>query len=94
MSDRFFTSYAGVKLPAKMVGEITEADLANRNTYFRAHYDADDRLTGFEQMVYGEVQLCHNYSFHPNGALAQAVVQVSAEDDPVTLEFDENGARM
>lgn len=39
LASRYFTSYSGVKLPLKLVGELDEADMRNRNTFFRGHFD-------------------------------------------------------
>ena len=40
---RHFLTYTGIKLPLNLTTPLQEADLANRNTYFRAYYDAQDR---------------------------------------------------
>jgi hypothetical protein len=32
-TSRYFVSYSGIKLPLKLVNEITETSLNNRNTY-------------------------------------------------------------
>jgi hypothetical protein len=89
---RYFLSYTGVKLPMNLVSPLTEADLKNRNTFMRASYDDQDRLTGWDKMVYGDVQLSHRYDYHPNGALKQAVIVM--DEDTTVLDFDETGRAM
>ena len=86
---RYFLSYSGVKLPLNLVGPLTEADLKNRNTFMRAFYDSQERLTGWDKMVYGDIQLSHRYDYHSNGALKQAVIVM--DEDTTVLEFDEAG---
>ena len=41
-TSRYFVSYRGIKLPLKLVNEITEASLNNRNTYYRGYFDVQD----------------------------------------------------
>lgn len=87
---RFFVTYSGVKLPLKLLNELTEADLHNRNTFFRGYFDDQERLTRLEKMVYGELELQHIYTYHDHGPLRRA--EISDADGEVTLlEFDENG---
>ncbi|MGJ4906465.1 DUF6156 family protein [Bradyrhizobium sp. HKCCYLS2033] len=88
---RFFVSYTGVKLPLRLVTAIAPEQLSNRNTFIRGYFDADGVLTGFEKVVYGEIELTHCYSYHANGALSRAEI-VMLDEDPVTLNFDETGA--
>jgi hypothetical protein len=73
-SCRYFTSYSGAKLPLKLVGELDESDRRNRNTYFRGGFNAADQLLTCEKIVYGEVELRHDYRYHPDGKLAQAEI--------------------
>ena len=87
---RFFVTYSGVKLPLKLMNELDEAGLHNRNTFFRGYFDAQERLTRLEKVVYGELELQHVYAYHANGALRQAEI-TDADDEVTLLEFDENG---
>jgi hypothetical protein len=82
---KFFLSYTGVKLPLKLVGELDEAETRNRNTFIRASYDADDRLTRMEKMVYGDVELLHVYSYRPDGTLSRA--EVTIDDETTAVDF-------
>ncbi len=87
---RCYTSYSGVTLPLKLVSEITESDMRNRNTYFQGCYDKDNRLCICRKIVYGETEFEHRYSYYENGALKQAVI--SEDDDEITtLNYDEQG---
>lgn len=89
----YFTTYTGVRLPLKLVGPLAEAEITNRNTFIRAHFDGDERVVRLEKCVYGEVVLGHAYDYHPNGVLKRAEIVVRDEDDETTvLHFDENGA--
>ncbi len=71
---RYFTSYSGVRLPLKLVGELTSEDMRNRNTFYRGSFDAEGRLMRCEKVVYGEVEVFHDYRYHPDGRLAQALI--------------------
>jgi hypothetical protein len=87
---RYFVSYSGVKLPLKLVNEINEEGLNNRNTYYRAFFDAQEKMLCCQKVVYGEVELQHDYQYDEHGVLRHAKI---AEDDEVRdLYFDELGA--
>jgi hypothetical protein len=86
---RYFVSYSGIKLPLKLVNEISEAGLINRNTYYRGYFDANDRMMLCQKIVYGEVESEHQYRYDENGVLKQAKI---AEDDEVReIHFNELG---
>lgn len=87
---RFFVTYSGVKLPLKLMNELGEADLHNRNTFFRGHFDARERLIRLEKMVYGELELQHVYAYHDHGPLRLAEI-TDADGEVTRLEFDEDG---
>lgn len=89
---RFFVSYSGVKLPFNLVNAIAPEALTNRNTYIRAFYDPAGLLTGFDKVVYGEVELTHRYQYHSSGALRRAEIGMLDEETTV-LCFDETGAQ-
>lgn len=88
---RFFVSYTGVKLPLRLVNAIAPDQLSNRNTFIRGYFNNAGALTGFEKVVYGEIELTHRYSYHANGMLSEAEI-VMLDEDSVTLRFDHNGA--
>ena len=56
---RYFVSYSGIKLPLKLVNEITETSLNNRNTYYRGYFDAQNKMLLCQKVVYGEVESVH-----------------------------------
>jgi len=87
---RFFVSYTGVKLPLRLVTAIAPQQLSNRNTFIRGYFDAAGALTGFEKIVYGEIELTHRYTYHDNGVLSRAEIAM-LDEEPVTLNFDESG---
>jgi hypothetical protein len=86
---RYFLSYSGVKLPLNLVSPIAAAELENRNTYFRATYDGAERLIACEKIVYGEVEMRHDYEYRADGVLARAVIDMAGEE--TELFFDETG---
>ena len=71
---RPFVTYTGVKLPLRLVNPIEPDALSNRNTYIRAWVGAGDRLLRVEKMVYGEVELSHDYDYDETGLLRRAVI--------------------
>ncbi|MDD4914456.1 MAG: DUF6156 family protein [Methylococcales bacterium] len=87
---RYFISYSGIKLPLKLVTPITEAELQNRNTFFKAFFDEQDRLMLCQKLVYGEVELEHRYSYYGNGVLKAAEI-TDADGELTVLAFDEAG---
>lgn len=89
---RYFTSYSGLMLPLKLVGEITLEELENRNTYFEAVYDSENRLRECSKIVYGENEMKHEYKYRNNGSLEEAVISNMGEDAQ-RLVFDEDGKR-
>ena len=86
---RHFVTYSGIRPPARMIEPLGPADLVNRNTFIRARYDEDDRLIGFEKMVYGAVELAHTYEWHADGRLKSARIAMGGEESLLT--FDEGG---
>lgn len=86
---RYFLTYGGVKLPLRLVTLLEESEPGHRNTYIRAHYDAEDRLIECEKLVYGEVELTHRYRYHANGVLRLAEILI--DDERSVLEFDTDG---
>ncbi|MBI5937802.1 MAG: hypothetical protein HY850_08140 [Betaproteobacteria bacterium] len=89
-TSRCFLTYTGVKLPFKLVTPLSDGEVENRNTYFRGYFDADERLLGFDKMVYGEIEMAHRYAYHPNGALKQVEV-ADIDGDLTRLDFDAQG---
>lgn len=71
---RHFVSYSGVKLPFKLVNELTEADLHNRNTFYRGYFDDEGKLMVCQKIVYGEIESEHRYQYGENGQLQSAVI--------------------
>jgi len=86
LESRYFLSYTGVTLPFRLITPLAEAEVANRNTYFVGYYDGGDRLTGFDKLVYGEVELAHRYDYADDGALRR--VEITDIDGEVeVVEF-------
>lgn len=90
MKTRYFVTYTGVKLPFKLVNELQAGEVENRNTYFTGYFDTQDRLTGFDKLAYGEIELMHRYCYHDNGRLSSA--EITDIDGEVTMVlFDVEG---
>jgi hypothetical protein len=89
-NSRYFVSYTGVKLPVKLVNPLEVADLSNRNTFIRAVFDTSERLLGFEKMVYGEVEISHQYEYDSAGVLRRA--EIFMDEETTEMRFDETGA--
>jgi len=60
---RYFTTYSGVALPFKLVGELEASAINNRNTWFQGYFDAGGVLHMLQKVVYGEVELEHRYAY-------------------------------
>ena len=67
--------------------------MANRNTFVRAYFDGGGRLTGFDKIVYGEIELGHRYDYQQNGVLKRAGITFP-DEEPVSMSFDETGAQI
>lgn len=85
---RHFLTYSGVALPLNLVSPLD--DVGHRNTYYRGYFDGEQRLTGCQKVVYGEVETQHRYRYHANGQLQQAEI-TDADGDVTLLDFDEQG---
>jgi hypothetical protein len=92
MSDdcRYFLTYTGVKLPFNLVTPLSATEVENRNTYFKGYYDAAGLLTGFDKIVYGEVELAHRDAYRTDGGLERADI-TDIDGDTQTLRFDAAG---
>lgn len=90
---RYFTSYSGISLPLKLVGEIASDDMTNRNTFFEGHFNRSGQLCLCLKKVYGETELEHRYSYHDNGKLKQAII-IDEDDEEIHLTFDQQGEQL
>lgn len=84
---RFFVTYTGVKLPFKLVNELKPVEVENRNTYFRGYFDEHERISGFDKIAYGEIELAHRYTYHDNGKLRAAEI-TDIDGETTMLIFD------
>ena len=87
MTTRYFVTYSGVKLPFNLVNELREDEVNNRNTFFKGYSDEAGRLTGFDKLAYGDIELAHRYTWHDNGKLASAEI-TDIDGDTKMLVFD------
>lgn len=86
LTTRYFTSYSGARLPLNLVGELTVDAMGNRNTFYCGMFDANGVLMRCEKVVYGEVEVSHDYRYHADGRLAQALIQ-NGDDEPETIDY-------
>jgi hypothetical protein len=86
---RYFVSYSGVKLPLKLVNEITKDSLNNRNTYYRGYFDSQDKMLLCQKVVYGEVESEHQYQYYDHGVLKSA--QITEDDEVREIYYNELG---
>jgi hypothetical protein len=87
---KFFLTYSGARMPLKLVEPLAADELGNRNTYFRATHDSAGRLATLEKIVYGEVELSHQYAYRDDGSLAHARVELG--DEVTEVDCDATGA--
>jgi hypothetical protein len=87
---RYFISYSGVRLPLNLVNPIAADALSNRNTFIRAYFDEAGVLTGFDKVVYGEVELAHRYQYDSEGVLRRAEIAM-VDEDAIILQFGADG---
>lgn len=91
MTERYFVTYTGVRLPFKLVNELEPAEVKNRNTFFTGYFDTKGQLSGFDKFAYGDIELKHRYTYHDNGRLSAA--EITDIDGEVTmLLFDAEGS--
>lgn len=87
---RFFVTYTGIKLPFNLVNELQASEVENRNTYFQGYFDTHGRLTGFDKLAYGEIELAHRYTYHDNGKLGAAEI-MDIDGEVTMLIYDIEG---
>jgi len=83
---RYFLTYSGVSLPLRLTEELTADTLRNRNTYFQAAFDANERMLWLEKRVYGEVEMRHDYEWDEQGHLRKATISTE-DEEPQIREF-------
>ena len=71
---RYFTTYSGIALPFKLVGELDASAINNRNTFYQGYFNADGLLLSLKKIVYNEVEIEHRYSYKPDGTLLCAEI--------------------
>lgn len=86
---RHFVSYSGVKLPLNLHTPLD--DVRNRITFYRAHYNSAEQMVKVEKMVYGEVESTHDYQYHADGSLSEALITLHAEDEQTRMCFAPDG---
>lgn len=87
---RYFVTYSGVKLPFNLTGELQEHEVKNRNTCFKGYFDSEGRITGFDKLAYGDIELAHRYTWRADGTLASAEI-TDIDGETNVLEFGTEG---
>lgn len=87
---RYFLTYRGVTLPLALAEELAPQALRNRNTYFRAAYSTTGQPQWIEKLVYGEVELRHDYRWSDAGELIGAVIS-TPDDDAQWVQIGPDG---
>lgn len=87
---RCFLTYSGIKLPFNLVTPLAADEVENRNTYLKGYFGPDDRLLGFDKLVYGEVELAHRYAYRSDGTLERVEI-TDIDGETVALQFDPAG---
>ncbi len=82
---RYFLSYSSVKLPLKLVNEITEQELNYRNFYYRGYFDTAGQLVHCQKIVYSEIESEHYYRYNDEGQLTWA--QIVEEGEVREVDF-------
>ncbi|MFA5985575.1 MAG: DUF6156 family protein [Methylococcaceae bacterium] len=83
---RHFVTYTGVKLPLKLLNELDDTQLGNRNTFFRGYFDAEERLLRLEKIVYNEIEMEHRYTYDNDGQLTHAEI-IDGEGEVTVMDF-------
>lgn len=89
LEQRYYIATSGTKLPLRLINPIEPDGIANRNTYVRAYCDPDGQLSGFDKIVYGEVELSHRYEY-AEGVLRRARITM-LDEETVVLDFNAQG---
>ncbi len=90
-TSRFFVTYTGVRLPFRLVNELEAGEVENRNTFIRGYFDEQGRITGFDKLAYGDIELQHRYTYHDNGKLSTAEI-TDIDGETMMLVFDAQGS--
>lgn len=85
--DQYYLSYSGAKLPLNLVGQISANEIDNRNTYFGANVDEQNRVVLIHKRVYGDIELSHSYEYNAEGILEKAeIIDVDGEGYRIALD--------
>ena len=83
---RYYLTYSGRSLPLQLAEELAPDALRNRNTWFEAHDDAQGRVVAIVKMVYGEVEMRHDYVYDDAGKLQAATIAIG-DEEPQRMSF-------
>ena len=75
-----------MNLPFKLKSELDVSAIENRNTFFKGYFDTAGRMTGFQKIVYGEVEMEHHYFFDETGTLKTAKI-TNADGENTLIQF-------
>jgi hypothetical protein len=86
MTLRYYLTYRGTRLPLTLTEELEPSALQHRNTYLRAEIDEAGHTLWLEKIVYGEVEMRHDYRWNAEGRLIGATV-LTADEEPREIDF-------
>lgn len=90
IQEYYYLTYTGIGLPLRLVTPLEAEDVENRNTYFVAREDGEGRVLHLRRMVYGEVEMVHDYRYRADGSLAEARI-TDADGDSRSIQCDAQG---
>lgn len=80
---------SGVSHPFTLGEELSELDARRAGRYFRGTF-TEGKLTRLERYIDRKILFVYEYSYYPDGTLAQAILR-SGDEEPRVLDYDERG---
>ena len=89
---RCFVTYSGVKPPFNLVRELKTRGAAQLLLHWL--FRRLDKLSGFDKLAYGDVELKHCYTYHDNGKLSLAeITDIDGEVTVPVFDVERNSVR-
>ena len=84
--DQYYLSYSGLKLPLKLVSPMKSEEIENRNIYYGVHLDVNGNPISIHKVVYGEIEMQHEYGYSDSGDLKWAEI-TNIDNEVQRFEF-------
>ncbi len=79
-------------LPLKLVGPLSKKEALSRDAaYIIGYYDEKGQLYQIEKFYRGKMHWGHDYLYHENGSLKEAIVIHPDTEEEYSSYFDRNG---